>query len=102
LDGIAAGESLIAIHDFTRLYTCRICHWWAVWESWGYYECNGQADYLIVVEETSRVFDVRSPQGGPWSEILQNTHIYDRAKALPELLGQLFTGGKRVDPKISR
>lgn len=100
LDAIAKGQSLISAHNFTRLYTCEACPWWAVWESWGYYEYNGQADYLIVPEGTDSAADQAGRQASPWNEVLTSASVYDAAEPLPDILGELFVGGERIDLKF--
>ena len=95
---VALSEScLIPVHDFSRLFRCSACPWWAVWESWAFRECNSQADFLIVAEGRGGVLDETNQQASSWSQVLKNAHIYDQAMPLPDDLGQLFVGGERIN-----
>lgn len=96
-------DSLIPVHDFSRLFRCSKCPWWAVWESWSYRECNSGADFLIVAEGSGGELDYTNQQSPPWSLVLEDEHIYDRTMSLPDDLGQLFVGGERINfPSVQK
>jgi hypothetical protein len=85
--------SLIPVHDFSCLYGCSACHWWAARESWGFRETSSEMDFLVVGE----IDNERTPdrQSTPWREISQLEDLYNHVEPLPDHLGQLFVGGQR-------
>jgi hypothetical protein len=85
--------SLIPVHDFSCLYGCSACHWWAVRESWGFRESSSDLDFLVVGEmDSARSTEQHST---PWHQISQLEDLYNRVEPLPDHLGQLFVGGQR-------
>lgn len=85
----------IGHHEFSHLYECSACQWWAVRESWDDFEHIGQTfDSLIVnladgTERTNR-------RGSSWHLALEDVDVYRNEKPLPDTLGKLFGGGKKI------
>jgi hypothetical protein len=92
-----SNPGLIPIHEFSHLYECRACQWWAVRESWTLGETGQEYDFLIVgaAAGKGRVLENTDQQVLPWNQVLANEHLYDSALPLPDILGKLFVGGKR-------
>ncbi len=85
--------AVIPCHEFTVLYQCEHCHWWAIRESWSDCEGNYAPDCLVVPSEKS-LSDANQqaePDASPWNLLLQDEHLYDKVIPLPENLGKLFT-----------
>jgi predicted RNA-binding Zn-ribbon protein involved in translation (DUF1610 family) len=85
--------AIIPSHEFSVLYKCKDCHWWAVRESWGDREVNDGPDCLIV-GDGKRASDTSHPpnQGAsPWHLALADKHLYDKVLPLPHTLGRWFT-----------
>ena len=89
--------NLIPRHDFSYLYECKACKWWAVRESWSLCEWYKDFDFLIVgeVEGTGPAIENTNRQVMPWDQVLQNEHLYANAMPLPDILGKLFVGGEK-------
>ena len=89
---------LIPTYDFSQLYECRVCHWWAVRESWSLLEIYQDYDYLVVgeAEEKGTPLENIDRPAEPWNEVLKNERLYENALPLPRTLGELFMGGKRI------
>jgi hypothetical protein len=100
-EGVAASRAVAAYletatipeHEFTRLYECRGCGWWAIWESWGDREYFGQ-------DFTSVIVSVGEGTQAGWKEALQDADAYEHEQPLPESLGQIFVGGKKKKPAL--
>ncbi len=88
---------LIPMHDFSHLYECRACQWWAVRESWSLCELYKDFDFLIVgeAERTGTAFENTNQKVMPWNLVLQNEHLYASAMPLTDVLGKLFLGGEK-------
>lgn len=88
--------SLIPRHDYSYLYECTACPWWAVRESWSWCETMLDLDYLIVgaAEGAGTLPRDAARQDVLREQVLQNEHIYERPLRLPDKLAQLFIGGK--------
>ena len=84
--------ALIPSHEFSVLYECKSCHWWAIRESWGDREASDGPDCLVVVNEdsVSDASQTSNQDASPWSEVLKNEHLYDQVLPLPDKLGRLF------------
>ena len=78
-------------NDFSNLYECPTCHWWAVWECYGDAEATQHFHYLIA----SLGDENQSSQDEPWNKVLVNEHVHDHDVSLPKSLEQVFIGGKR-------
>ena len=78
-------------NDFSNLYECPICHWWAVWECYGDAEATQHFHYLIASLDDKN----QSSQAEPWKEVLVNEYVHDHDVSLPKSLEQVFIGGKR-------
>lgn len=89
-------DGAIPRHDFSHLYQCAACQWWAIRESWSFCEGMQDMDFLIVGRATAQSIVPQDidPVVMPWSSALENEHIYDHALSLPDALGKLFIGGK--------
>ena len=74
-------------HYFTRLYRCSVCNWWAIREAWENYLERGY-DYLIV--SNNETPENKIEQFSPWSQALENKHIYNDSMSLPDNLGKFF------------
>ena len=85
--------SLIPVHDFSCLYECSTCHWWAIREGWGFRESSSELDFMIVGISDNEESVEQQP--APWRQIMQDEGLYDHAEPLPDNLGQLFIGGQR-------
>lgn len=85
----------IGYSDFSNLYECTTCHWWAVWESFGDAEGSFHAHYLIASLEESN----QSSQDNIWSQVLDDKNVYgpDYTLDMPltKSLEQVLEGGKR-------
>jgi len=93
-----ADWGLIPRHDYSYLYECTACLWWAVRESWSWCETMLDMDYLIVGEATGTATLPRDAARRDLlrEQVLNNDEIYKRPLRLPDKLGQLFIGGKRA------
>ena len=82
-------------NDFSNLYECTTCHWWAIWECFGDAEGSFHVHYLIVSLDDSN----QSPQDKTWSQVLNEEnvygHNYNRDMPLTKSLEQVLEGGKR-------
>lgn len=78
-------------NEFSNLYECSTCHWWAVWECFGDAEGSSHVHYLIASLDD----DTQSSRDKPWSQVLEDENVYDRDMSLPETLEQVLMGGKR-------
>jgi predicted RNA-binding Zn-ribbon protein involved in translation (DUF1610 family) len=85
------GGATIPCHEFSVLYKCEACSWWAIRESWGDREWSDGPDYLVVEQENPT--ERRSSQVQPWEQILEDLNLYKHTRPLPENLGKLFIGG---------
>jgi hypothetical protein len=85
--------SLIAVHDFSCLYGCSACHWWAVRESWALHEVGRDLDCLVVGVAHYEKSTQQHPT--PWREISQREDLYHQLEPLPDHLGKLFQGDIR-------
>ena len=92
-----AWESLIPTHDFSRLYQCKTCFWWGIWESWAYRECNSSGDCFIMraTDGTRKITVTAEQYASPWKQILEDENVYKNAMPVPPSLGQLFMFGER-------
>ncbi len=77
----------IPCHEFSVLYKCEGCLWWAIRESWGDREASDGPDYLTVNNEKS----APNQDAAPWNLVLKDEHLYDQVLPLPYALGKLFT-----------
>lgn len=93
-----ADWSVIPRHDYSYLYECTACPWWAVRESWSWCETSADMDYLIVGAASAAGTLPRDAARRDVlrEQILQDEHIYEHAARLPDELAQLFMGGKRI------
>ena len=82
----------IPSHEFSILYKCEGCHWWAIRESWGDREGSDGPDCLIVENEKSAPDISQTPNqdASPWNLALKDEHLYDKVLPLPYTLGRLF------------
>lgn len=80
-------------HEFSVLYKCEACHWWAIRESWGDREGSDGPDYLVVVNENSVLDSSQTPDqdASPWSLALKSERLYDKPLRLPVALGIGFS-----------
>jgi len=67
-------------YDYSHLYECLSCEWWAIRESWLDIGANGWYDFLITGEK-----------GSAWPQILENRDIYFEATTMPDTFKRLFT-----------
>ena len=83
----------IPCHEFSVLYKCKACHWWAIRESWGDREGSDGPDCLIISgEKRARNISTNPEQDDSlWNFVLEDEHIYDKVLPLPNNLGRLFT-----------
>ncbi len=90
-------QSMIPRHDFSYLYRCTVCQWWAIRESWSFCEAMQDMDYLIVGTATGPNPEASNtdPHVLPWDVALEDARVYDGALPLPDAIGKLFIGGKR-------
>jgi hypothetical protein len=78
-------------HNFSHLYECSTCHWWAVWESFG--DAEYSPDLHVLLARGSE--DDYAPRGKPWSQALENERAYDGDMLLPKSIEQVLIGGKK-------
>jgi hypothetical protein len=78
-------------HNFSHLYECPTCHWWAVWESFG--DAEYSPDYHFLIASLSDDDQVSLPK--PWNQALENENVYDHDVPLPKSLEQVLVGGKK-------
>lgn len=79
-------------HEFSVLYKCEGCPWWAIRECFGDYEGFAPGDFLVVDNEknTLDLSQTRNKDASPWNLALNDPHLYDKALPLPHTLGRLF------------
>ncbi len=84
-------------HEFSHLYECTACQWWAVRESWTLCEIGMELDYLVVGEAkgTKSAAEETDSWTSPWIQVLENENLYRSSMSLPDILGQLFAGGEK-------
>ncbi len=89
--------SLIPVHEFSCLYECGACQWWAVRESWTLCEYYKEYDFLVVGEAgwKGKPSKNADPRVLPWKQVLENKQLYCGTSPLPAHLGELFVGGLR-------
>lgn len=81
-------------HNFSYLYQCGTCQWWAIREGWGDHECcSHEFDYLIVCETEG--IEGANKQVPSWRRALKHKNIYNNEMPLPNTLGLLFQDGKK-------
>lgn len=82
-------------HEFSCLYECSTCQWWAVWESWGDREFGGQdfSSLIVSVIDGTEKIDL---QATPWHQILEDADIYRNELPLPDTLGKLFASVEKI------
>jgi hypothetical protein len=73
-------------YDYSHLYECPSCQWWAIRESWLDIGANGWCDFLITGEKSSA-----------WRQILANRDLYFEATTLPDSLKQLLIQKDRTN-----
>ena len=89
-DLVGAG---IPCHEFSVLYRCKACHWWAIRESWGDREIGYDGpDNLVVGNKNNASDSSQTPNQDvlPWSRALQDKLLYKDLLPLPPTLGRLF------------
>lgn len=69
-------------YDYSHLYKCPSCTWWAIRESWLEIEW-GWYDFLIEGEAA----DLKD---AAWQQVLENRDVYFEAKTCPKTIRQLF------------
>ena len=77
-------------HNFSQLYECPICHWWAVWESFG--DAEYSPDYSFLIASLS---DDQVAVDKPCNQALENENVYELDMPLPKSLEQVLVGGKK-------
>lgn len=77
-------------HNFSHLYECPACHWWAIWESFG--DAEYSPDYHFL---TASLGNDQAALDRPWNQALENKHVYDRDLPLPRSIEQVLAGGKK-------
>jgi hypothetical protein len=84
--------AIIPSHEFSVLYECKGCHWWAIRESWGDREYSDGPDCLVVVNEESVSDSSETPHQGalPWTQALEDEYLYEKMLPLPDSVGRLF------------
>lgn len=78
-------------HNFSHLYECPICHWWAVWESFG--DAEYSPDYHFLIASLGN--DDQVSPDKPWTSALENENVYDHDAPLPKSLEQVLVGGRK-------
>ena len=84
-------SAIIPFHNFSHLYECPTCHWWAVWESFA--DAEYSPDFHVLLARQNEDDDV--PLHEPWSQALENENAYDHDRLLPKVLEQVLLGGKK-------
>jgi hypothetical protein len=86
---------LIPVHEFSRLYECKACQWWAVRERWTLCEWGKELDFLVVGNVARTPLEENEPQISAWKKVLEDEELYQGSEPLPDHLLQLFEGGKK-------
>ena len=84
-------DAIMPYHGFSYLYDCPVCHWWAVWESFGDAEYSPDFHYLL----TSRTDSHSQSLTTPWKIALEDEKAYDNEALLPKSIEQVLVGGKK-------
>lgn len=82
-------------HEFSCLYKCSACQWWAVWESWGDREFWGQ-DFSSLIVSVIDGAEKTGWQISPWSQVLENVDVYSNELPLPDTLGKIFGSAEKT------
>lgn len=81
-------------HNYTVLYKCTDCHWWAIRESFIDYELSDGQDYLVVCNEKSPTDISQTPNqdASPWTMVLKRKYYSVGTPPLPDTLRRLLLG----------
>jgi hypothetical protein len=80
-------------HEFSSLYECPVCKWWAVWESFGDREYWAQ-DFSSLIACIDQNVEHASREDMPWRQAVEDEDAYKYELPLPLRLGKIFAKGE--------